>query len=216
MGEDYHPLFLKDFAPYLTKIQAAGAQVIYTGDWLPDAGNLLKQAKDLGINLPFANMYMDAPNIFEAIGGPAGVGTVNGIDHMFTVKGEANHRFNTAWHSSWKGWGKPFCTDMFQWPIGNLGRTIMMTYWLFDVIERAGTTDPEGIIKTWEGDEYGTVTGLVKMRACDHQVVRDLFVSEYVFPNKWYKNAASHGDAFVVPAKYCEHPLPQDLDRCKQ
>jgi branched-chain amino acid transport system substrate-binding protein len=39
VGEDYHKLFLTDFAPYLEKIKAAGAEVIYTGDWFPDAGN---------------------------------------------------------------------------------------------------------------------------------------------------------------------------------
>ena len=44
VGEDYHKLFLTDFAPYLTKIKASGAEVVYTGDWIPDAANLLKQA----------------------------------------------------------------------------------------------------------------------------------------------------------------------------
>ena len=53
VGEDYHKLFLTDYAPYLEKIKAAGAEVIFTGDWLPDAGNLLKQARTMGITLPF-------------------------------------------------------------------------------------------------------------------------------------------------------------------
>ena len=35
VGEDYHKLFLTDFAPYLTKIKASGAEVVWTGDWLP-------------------------------------------------------------------------------------------------------------------------------------------------------------------------------------
>ena len=46
VGEDYHPLFLKDFAPYITKIQASGAEVIFTGDWAPDGQNLLIQFLD--------------------------------------------------------------------------------------------------------------------------------------------------------------------------
>ena len=32
VGEDYHKLFLTDFAPYLEKIKASGAEVIFTGD----------------------------------------------------------------------------------------------------------------------------------------------------------------------------------------
>jgi ABC-type branched-subunit amino acid transport system substrate-binding protein len=48
VGEDYHKLFLTDFAPYLEKIKASGAEVVFTGDWIPDAANLLKQARQAG------------------------------------------------------------------------------------------------------------------------------------------------------------------------
>ncbi|RLB14032.1 MAG: hypothetical protein DRG82_14580, partial [Deltaproteobacteria bacterium] len=37
VGEAYHPLFAYDYAPYLTKIKASGAQVIFSGDWPPDS-----------------------------------------------------------------------------------------------------------------------------------------------------------------------------------
>lgn len=46
VGEDYHKLFLTDYAPYITKIKASGAEVVWTGDRQPDAGNLLKQSPD--------------------------------------------------------------------------------------------------------------------------------------------------------------------------
>ena len=52
VGEDYHKLFITDFAPYLEKVKASGAEVIYTGDWIPDAANLLKQARQMGVKLP--------------------------------------------------------------------------------------------------------------------------------------------------------------------
>src|SRR5512145_217695 len=45
VGEDYHKLFMTDYAPFLTKVKASGAEVVYTGDWYPDAGNLFKQAR---------------------------------------------------------------------------------------------------------------------------------------------------------------------------
>ena len=35
VGEDYHKLFLTDYAPYLTKVKASGAEVVWTGDWSP-------------------------------------------------------------------------------------------------------------------------------------------------------------------------------------
>ena len=68
VGEDYHKLFLTDFAPYLTKVKASGAEVIYTGDWDPDATDLQKQARQLGIKLPFANIYADNPNTLHELG----------------------------------------------------------------------------------------------------------------------------------------------------
>ncbi len=68
VGEDYHKLFLTDFAPYLEKIKASGAEVIYTGDWIPDAANLLKQARQMGIKLPFAHIFLDEPNFLHEVG----------------------------------------------------------------------------------------------------------------------------------------------------
>ena len=42
VGEDFHKVFQTDYAPYITKIKASGAEVIYTGDWDPDGSNLLQ------------------------------------------------------------------------------------------------------------------------------------------------------------------------------
>jgi ABC-type branched-subunit amino acid transport system substrate-binding protein len=217
VGEDYHQLFLKDFAPYLTKIKASRAEVIFSGDWLPDAENLLKQARGMGINLPVANCYMDSPGTLEAIGGPAGVGMVNGNDNFVTIETPEMQAFASAWNNQWqKVWKAPYNTTLYMWPGGVFGRTISMTYWLIDVMERVGTTDAEKIIKTWENDEYKSLTGLVKMRACDHQLIRDLYISEFVYPNKYYPRNAGPGTPFVVPAKFCMPPIPGDLDRCKK
>ena len=68
VGEDYHKLFLTDFAPYLTKIKASGAEVIYTGDWIPDAANLVKQARQMGITLPFAHIFLNDSNFLTQVG----------------------------------------------------------------------------------------------------------------------------------------------------
>ena len=215
-GEDYHPLFLKDFAPYITKIQGSGAEVIYTGDFDPDAANLIKQTRALGVNLPIANIYADAANTMQAIGGPGGVGMVNGNDYLHSVETPENQAFVKAWHEAALKWGKPYDSIMWKYPIGMGGRPVTTTYWLFSVIERAGSTDPEKIIKTWEGDEYKSIVGVMKMRACDHQAIKPLFISEFVYPNKWIPDAAHCGETFVVPAEYCTPPLPADLDRCSK
>ena len=53
------------------------------------------------------------------------------------------------------------------------------------------------------------------MRACDHTVIRDLFATEYVYPNPWYEGGAKGIKNIRIPAQYCTHPVPDDLDRCK-
>jgi ABC-type branched-subunit amino acid transport system substrate-binding protein len=68
VGEDYHKLFLTDFAPYIEKIKASGAEVVYTGDWTPDSGNLLKQARQMGGKLPIADVFMNEPNELHDVG----------------------------------------------------------------------------------------------------------------------------------------------------
>lgn len=216
VGEEYHPLFLKDFAPYLTKVQGSGAEVIYTGDWIPDGMNMIVQASNLRIDAQVANLYADASyEALKAIGGETGRKMVNGNAHMISVDTPENRAFNKKWNDSWKTWNKPYNSKTYKWPISILGECVNGFYWMFDVIERAGSTDPEKIIAMWEGDEYKSITGVVKMRTCDHQIIRDVFVSQFEYPNPWFDDVASYGKPFIVPAKYCEQPLPEGLDRCK-
>ena len=61
---------------------------------------------------------------------------------------------------------------------GGIGLYGASGYWLFSVIERAKSLDPEKIIKVWEGDVYQYPNGkIVKMRACDHKTIQPLGVS---------------------------------------
>ena len=105
---------------------------------------------------------------------------------------------------------------MWAWPIGAGAKTLVMGYWMWDVVERAGSTDAEKIIQTWEGDTYKALNGVVHMRPCDHQMVRDVYVAEYVFPNRFYDDGAAPGKPVVIPAEYAIPAPPADLDRCKK
>lgn len=211
VGEDYHPLFAKDFAPYLTKIKASGAEVIYTGDWIPDAANLLKQARQQGITLPFANIFLDEPNMLKAVG----VKGTKDLIHANEFMTEEVTPFAKVWTDLWKTkWSEPYNTPLYKWPGGTIGATIESTYWLFDVIRRAKSTKPNNVIKVWEGDVFPSLVPghTLKMRACDHRVIRDMFVSRFVYPNKWYETSAHNGKVTVIPAEFHTNPKPK---RCK-
>jgi len=232
VGEDYHKLFLTDFAPYLEKIKASGAEVIYTGDWVPDAGNLLKQARQMGVNLPFANLFMDEPNFLHevGVGGTKGLVHIDIYDMPQAFKNYPSFvKFYKAWNNQWKNKWKtaPYNSRLFEHGTGAIGAYNQQTYWLLSVIERAKSTDPEKIIKIWEGDTYRYANGkVIKMRVCDHKAIQSLGVTEYAPPEQqnvsmtippyyWYKGTSSGGPAWLVPAAKVLPLMDQKLDRCK-
>ena len=231
VGEDYHKLFLTDFAPYLTKIKASGAEVIYTGDWIPDAANLLKQARKMGITLPLINTFLDEPNFLHEVGieGTKGLLNINQYaveNPAFKTPGEV--KYYVAWNDLWRNkWKAPFNTWLYKHPFGNIGSYIQQTYWLLSVIERAGSTDPEKIIKVWEGDSYRYVNGKVlTMRPCDHKAIQDLAAIEYVPPKQqkqsfnippyyYFDGCSNAGPIFMVPAEMVLPWMDPKLERCK-
>ncbi|MBI5605265.1 MAG: ABC transporter substrate-binding protein, partial [Deltaproteobacteria bacterium] len=128
VGEDYHKLFLTDFAPYLTKIKAAGAEVVYTGDWIPDAANLLKQARQMGVKLPFAHIFLDEPNFLHEVGVDGTKGLIQlsqyGAENPF-FKTPEQIKYYKTWNNLWKTkWTAPFNTRLFEHGVGNIGSYI--------------------------------------------------------------------------------------------
>jgi len=231
VGEDYHRLFLTDYAPFLTKIRASGAEVIYTGDWMPDAGNLLKQTRQMGIKLPFAHLFLDEPNMLNEVGVEGTEGLVQisqyGSDNPI-FKTPEQKKYFMMWHKLWETkWKAPYNTVLYEWGAGNMSHQMEQALWLFSVLNRAGSTDPEKVIKVWEADTYQFMMGkVVKMRACDHKIVEDFHVYEYVRPEKqkinmnippyyWFKNASAGGPVSHIPADKVLPWMDQNLDRCK-
>ena len=155
VGESFHPLFLKDFAPYVTKITASDAEVIFTGDWNPDAANLLKTTRQLGVKLPIANIYVTDASAYESIGGPNGVGCVNVFDYTISLDRPCNNYFVQHYHKSWENWTHPYDTVQYKWPGTVYGQTINSLYWMYSVIERAGKPIRTKSLKPGKGMSSG-------------------------------------------------------------
>lgn len=231
VGEDYHKLFLTDFAPYLTKIKASGAEVIFTGDWSPDAGNLLKQARQMGVMLPFANIYMDEPNSLHEVGVEGTKGLINLSCYNMEnpqFKSPAHTKIYKIWTTLWKNkWKAPYNTLLYEHFMGNFSSWVMQTYWLVSVMERAKTTDADKMAAIWENDSYKMDNGkILKMRTCDHKVIQDLTVTEFVPPDQqkiafnippyyFYKGISSYGPMSVIPAAKILPWMDPKLERCK-
>ena len=94
VGDELHPLGrVKDFAPYMAKIKASGAQAVITGNWGNDLTLLVKAAKDAGFDGKFYTFYGNALGAPAAMG-EAGVGKVIAVaDWMPNVQGKESEAF---------------------------------------------------------------------------------------------------------------------------
>ena len=186
----------------------------------------------MGITLPFAHIFLDEPNFLHEVG-------VDGTKGLVQISqyGTENPSFKTperikyykTWNDLWKNKWKtaPFNSRLFEHGTGNIGSYTEQTYWLLNVIARAQSTDPEKIIKVWEGDSYRFTTDkVIKMRACDHKAVQDLHIFEFVPPDQqkqsfnippyyWYTGTSASGPTYTIPAASVLPLMDPNLDRCK-
>ena len=72
VGDDLHPLAqVRDFAPYVAKIKASGADTVLTGNWGSDLTLLVKAANDAGLNVKFLTYYASVTGTPTALGAAA-------------------------------------------------------------------------------------------------------------------------------------------------
>jgi branched-chain amino acid transport system substrate-binding protein len=93
-GEELHPMLrIKDFAPYMAKIKASGAQAVITGNFSADLTLLVKAAKEAGFDGKFYTFYGNALGAPAAIG-EAGLGRVLAVaDWLPNVQTKASDAF---------------------------------------------------------------------------------------------------------------------------
>src|SRR6202162_5376997 len=80
VGDELHPLLkITDFAPYIAKIKASGADSVLTGNWGQDFALLLKAAADSGLRVDWYTYYAGGT------GGPTAVKQANVPDRVFQI-----------------------------------------------------------------------------------------------------------------------------------
>jgi branched-chain amino acid transport system substrate-binding protein len=222
VGEDYHPPATKDFAPYITKIIAAKAEVIVTTDFGPDFTNLVKQARALGLkNVHFVALWGGGdPYAMNALKDDA-IGIYHANGYSMRVNTPENQKMIAAYHEQHKN-DKDFQT---WWPYAQIGQSILGLRMVFAAIEKAGSLDPEKIIRTFEGFKYDSAVGPFTMRACDHQTLTPIFVGLIEGgPNPYYNGSIrpevkfpwEGPDIVTVPAQEVALPAtPSYNERCK-
>src|ERR1700755_216949 len=86
VGDELHPLLkITDFAPYIAKIKASGADTVVTGNWGQDFALLLKAAADAGLKVNWYTYYAGGT------GGPTAIKQANLDQQVFQItEGIAN------------------------------------------------------------------------------------------------------------------------------
>ncbi len=168
VGDDLHPLGkIKDFAPYVAKIKASGADSVITGNWGTDLALLVRAGRDAGLNVDYYTYYAGV------VGGPTAIGDA-GIDHVKQV---------TMWHVNAGGAGSDALVEEYRtrFPEENDDFFFLATKHamelLVQAIEKTGSTDPLTIARALEGARREGITGEVWIREDNHQLMQPLYVS---------------------------------------
>ena len=165
VGDDLHPIGqVKDFAPYVAKIKASGADSVVTGNWGTDLSLLVKAAKDAGLEATFYTYYGGANGTPSAIG-PTMDGKIkfvyvgnNNIPEVFKLATEYKAKFND---------------DL------SLLTTLHVLPALVNGIAKAKSTDPVKVATAMEGLTWKSFSGDVTIRPADHQLQQSLYIATW-------------------------------------
>ncbi|MBN8507737.1 MAG: branched-chain amino acid ABC transporter substrate-binding protein [Burkholderiales bacterium] len=166
VGDDLHPIGqVKDFAPYVAKIKASGADSVLTGNWGQDLTLLIKAAKEAGLNASFYTYYAGVsgtPTALAAgVGGPVRVVAYSYNDMPGIVTQLANEfkkKFNDDWYTT---------------------ATYNGLALLSEAMAKAKSTDPVKVAQAMEGLKFQGAQGELEMRKADHQLQQPLYISEW-------------------------------------
>jgi branched-chain amino acid transport system substrate-binding protein len=177
VAEVYHPLGEKDFGPYVSRIVASGADLVFTTSWGNDLTLLVKQAKPFGLKAKFAGYYLSDEETVSAIGeSELLVGSIASETYMLTIPTEENKRFIEGYYK-----------DKGSYPFWLRGKSYNGTMFWAEALKKAGKDDVSAVIKAWEGLSYKGTGGTMVMRACDHQAQVPIWIAEIVPQSKFMK-----------------------------
>lgn len=169
VGDELHPLLkITDFAPYIAKIKASGADSVVTGNWGQDIALLLKAAADAGLKVNWYTYYAGGA------GGPTAI-KQTGLDHqVFQItEGIAN-----GGHKAAVDFEKAFRekVKLSLW----YPRAVNEMRMLKAAAEKAKSLDPVKVAAALEGLEFEVLDGgKGVMRKDDHQFLQPIYISSF-------------------------------------
>jgi len=210
VGDELHPLLkITDFAPYVAKIKASGADSVITGNWGNDMSLLLKAAADAGLQVNWYTYYAGGA------GGPTAV-KQTGLDHRVYQISE--------WHTNVPSPEMEAFDDEF---LKKYGGANAQRWWYLrmknqmemfvDALNKAKSDDPKKVAAALRDMKFKTVLGgEVFMRPSDHSLFQDMYISSFGSGTKrdeektgwgWKTVGLIKGEDTVIPTT-CKMVVP--------
>lgn len=187
-GEDLHPLAqVRDFAPYIAKIKASGADTVVTGNWGSDLSLLVKAANEGGYNGKFYTYYTGVSGTPTALG-QNGAGRVYQIAYShYNMGGQMD-----AWMKEFK---QKFNDDFYT------GSVIHVFTVLSQAMANAKSTDPVKVAAAMEGLKVKSFNGEVEVRKADHQLQQPLYLTVWQKADAKYPYSPENTGMTLAPVK---------------
>ncbi|MDE2365195.1 MAG: branched-chain amino acid ABC transporter substrate-binding protein [Hyphomicrobiales bacterium] len=169
VGDELHPLLkITDFAPYVAKIKASGADSVITGNWGQDIALLLKAAADAGLQANWYTYYAGGA------GGPTAI-KQTGLDGRVHDIAEGDP--NTAAPAAQK------TEEEFRKKLGIsiwYPRAFNEMRMFAKAVKEANSLDPKAVAAKLEGMTADVFDGgQGTMRKDDHQFFQDMYLRSF-------------------------------------
>ncbi len=163
VGEDLTPLAqTRDFAPYIAKIKASGADTVITGNWSSDLTLLVKAANDAGLNAKFYTYYASVSGTPTALG----AGSAGRVYQVGVMPFE-----NPAARKMMDEYKAKFNDDFYTAQIYNVYSMLTTAF------VKAKSTSPVKVAAAMAGLEAPSFSGTVTMRKSDHQLQQPVYMT---------------------------------------
>lgn len=167
----------QDFKTILTTIKAANPDVIYVPGYYNEVGKIIKQARELGITVPFVGGDgWDSPKLAEIAGAPALNNTFMTNHYSVEDKSPKSKAF----------------VDAYQKEYGQVPDAMAVlgydaAYVLADAIKRAGSAEPEKIREALAATkDFQAVTGSLTINE-SHDAVKSAVILEFKEGKQTYR-----------------------------
>jgi len=172
VGDELHPLLkINDFAPYVAKIKASGADAVMTSNWGQDLALLMKAGGEAGLKVKWITIFAAGPggpvSMMQARVAPSSVFAISegdaGVNYGPSQEVEARYR------------AKFGAENTIIWP-----RAFNAMTQLVAVMNETKSTDPKVLAEKLSGRKFkGLHGGDSWIRAENNQVIQPLIISSF-------------------------------------